>query len=302
MPEPDPHRDVPAPPSTYLVIPYFPGDRGDPKTDRPVPAPAVSYACPSIHVTGTPAPGVFRPAEPFRVAVEVANFGVGTSAAAVSVIVWWSTATSGFTDLRWFGQAVVAVPSHGGRATTVPMTNSIPADAGPHVCLLARATAVNTPLPAGAGPDPVHDPHWAQLNLVTAPVPPGQAPFPFDFAWSAGNPGARTARYVVSARPTGAVVLRTLARTLDARPVVADDLRLVVDGEEGPRVLELEAGESRELRLAGILGTPLERGTFTAIDIVQEDVTGDGDGDGRIVGAVGLILRADTGDGRAAPS
>ncbi|NUT46766.1 MAG: hypothetical protein HOV94_05515 [Saccharothrix sp.] len=288
MPDVPEGHDTPRP-STYLVIPYLPGDRGAPGTDRPVHAPAIWWLCPSLHVTGTPGPGVFEPGKPMNITVDVANFGTGTGAAVVSVVVWWSRPSTAFTELHWFGQDVIAVPSHGAVASTRPMTGAIPVDAPPHVCLLARATALASPLPPGGVADPINDAHWAQHNLDAVTVPAGQPDFPFRFAWSAGNPGADPARYQVSARPSGPRTLEALAEMFRAHPVRDADLRLLIGDAEGPQSLELPGGAQQDMLLSGVLGTPLEPGTFTAIDIVQVDVTDEQ----RMVGAVGLVLVAD---------
>ncbi|NEB27779.1 hypothetical protein G3I62_01390 [Streptomyces sp. SID14446] len=276
-------------PSTQLVIPYFRGDRGLP--DRPIPDPW--YYCPSIRVTGTPGPFTFTPGSPMDVTVDVANYGAGTSVAAASVIVWWADPTTGFTTLNWFGQAVVAVPSHGTHvARTKPITGTIPASAPPHVCLLARVTALASTLPQDTTPDPINEPHWAQLNLTTHPVTPEQTDFAF--SWQAGNPGKEGASYRLLARPADERALQGLALALGATPVTMPEMDLRIEEGDGPTVtVELDAGEQRRMHLSGNLTQELRRDTFTAVEVAQFDITENPDG--TPVGAVGLIIHPDYG-------
>lgn len=276
-------------PSTQLVIPYFHGDRGLP--DRPIPDPW--YYCPSIRVTGTPGPFTYTPGSPMNVTVDVANYGAGTSVAAAGVVVWWADPTSGFTTLNWFGQAVVAVPSHGTYvARTKPITGTIPASAPPHVCLLARVTALASSLPQDATPDPINEPHWAQLNLTTHPVEPEQTDFAF--TWQAGNPGTERASYRLLARPADETALQSLAHSLHATPVTMPDMDLRIEEGEGPvATVDLDGGERQDMHLSGTLSRALDRGTFTVVEVTQFDVTENPDG--VPVGAVGLIIQPEEG-------
>lgn len=272
-------------PSTRLVIPYFKGDRGLP--DRPIIDPW--YYCPSIRVTGTPGPFEFVPGNPMRVTVDVTNHGAGTSVAATSVVVWWAEPTTGFTTLNWFGQDVIAVPSHGTHvARTRPIEGTIPASASPHICLLARATALASSVPPDATPDPINEPHWAQLNLTTHRMAPDQNNF--SFGWVAGNPGRARSSYVLRVRPANERALEILGHALGARPVSTPDIALAIKGADGTQLmLDLDGGEQQPLHLTGQLPEPLEQDTFTAVEVVQLDVTENPDG--VPVGAVGLIIR-----------
>ena len=150
--------------STYLVVPYFSGDIGQPGIDRPLPPAAapgvVSWACPSIKVGGPP--GTFIPGDPLSVTVTVANHGAGTGVAIVNVAVWWADPTTAFTLTHLHGQSVVAVPSRGGVVTTKPIVNVIPISAPSHICLLVRVSSPADGPKTGAPIDPVSDRHWAQ--------------------------------------------------------------------------------------------------------------------------------------------
>lgn len=277
-------RDEQATPSVRPVIPYFPGDRGVP--DRPLPDPW--YYCPSIRVGGTPGPLVHVPGGDLTVTVDVRNLGLGTAAALVDVVVWWAEASTGFATLHPFGQDVVPVMSHGAQlATTRPMRNAIPAGTTPHVCLLARAAALLSSPPPTAVPDPANQPHWAQLNLTAAEPDHDNG---FDFSWLAGNPGRGRGRFELRARPAGRRELRGVAEVLGADAVDMPGMELSIEGGDGPcAALELAGGEQRRLRLRGRLADRLERGTFTAFEVAQFDVTQHREG--VPVGSVGLIVR-----------
>ncbi|MET7447576.1 hypothetical protein OG810_03565 [Streptomyces sp. NBC_01693] len=279
----EPHG--PSTPSTLLVIPYFDGDRGLP--DRPLTG--VFYYCPSIVVSGTPSRFEFTPGQPMDVTVDVVNHGAGTSVAATSVVVWWAEPTTGFATLNWFGQEVVAVPSHGAYvARTRPITGTIPAGAPNHLCLLARATALSSSLPPDTTPDPINEPHWAQFNLMAHTVAPGETGFAF--SWLAGNPGGTGARYELRVRPADADALGRLTEVLEARPSAMPDMALTIEEGDGPRLaIELDGGEQRRVHLRGDLTQGLEPGTFTAVEVAQFDVTDDPEG--VPVGAIGLLLR-----------
>jgi hypothetical protein len=160
----------------------------------------------------------------------------------------------------------------------------------PHVCLLARATALATSLPPSAAPDPINDPRWAQLNLNAVIVPSGEAAFDFEL-W-AGNSSAEPVTYGIVARPANEVALEALTAFTQTRAVFTPDTKVriaEVDAEsnEGSRLqIELGPSESRRLRLTGHLAAPIADGTFTAVEVEQYDLRQE-----RVTGSLGIVLQ-----------
>ena len=276
--------------STYLVVPYFAGDKGRPGRERPLPPASspgvISWACPSIKVGG--APGTFVPGAPLSVTVTVANYGAGTSVGIVNVAVWWSDPTTAFTQTHLHGQAVVAVPSQGGIATTKAIINTIPASAPSHICLLVRVSSPADTVPSGSPIDPVNDRHWAQLNLNAVPAPGGA----FQFAFLAGNPLEEECIFALRARPVAPRGVEALVDTIRAEPLFLEELGVdfvLLDedgrpsGEEFTGRLALRPGESRKVLVGGQLPRELAAGEFAAIEVVQEC-------EERLIGSLGLVL------------
>jgi hypothetical protein len=285
-------------PSQFLTIPYAPDDIGAPG-QRPLPGglagPPVYWACPSISVAGPP--GTFEPGRDLAVTVTVRNAGGGSVPALATVTVWWALPSTGFTDLRFHGQASVVVPSKGGTATTAPIVRMIPADAPSHICLLALVTAPadlpeKDPASGKLVVDPVGDRHWAQLNLNAIKTGRGGA---FAFPFLAGNPLPEAARFRLLARPVRAEPLRMLARLIGLEPVPLEDLGLTVapragEGRSPEATVTLGPGEREEFVVAGRLPDTVDPGRFTAVEVVQlreEDEAGR-----HPVGGIGLTLMA----------
>ncbi len=286
-------------PSTYLVIPYFSGDKGRPSIERPLSSSIVSWLCPSIVVNGQPGKNQFKRGEPTSVTVDVANWGAGALSAPVVVQLWWSDPSTGFTKKNLFGQSVVIAPTGGGVRRSPAIVGVIPASAPPHICFLAHVTSPLDNGTPGALAHPVNDRHWAQLNVAEVTTTVGQQ---FQFMVWVGNPMRRASTFAVEVRAVSRELLPALERirrgTL-TRPDRAS-LRLfelrrgggdeICGGEREDRyAVTLEPGERRAVHMIGELPANTEPGTSAAFEIVQS--VGEHDGQ-RVVGAVGLIVTA----------
>lgn len=282
--------------STYLVVPYFAGDRGRPSLERPLSSAVVWWLCPSIVVNGQPGKNTFRRGEPTTVTVDVANWGAGTASAPVHVQLWWADPSTGFTAKTLLGQAVMVAPTGGGVRRSPPIVGTIPTSAPPHVCLLAYVSSPLDALPQGSPADPVGDRHWAQLNIAEMAAPLGQ---PFQLIVWAGNPFARAATFAVEARTLSREALETLIRIRRTSALSLEHARLAL--REGRREeagegrdeaiathrLTLEPGRRRSLHLVGMLPDDVEPGTDVAFEIVQTSAD-----DERVIGATGIVARS----------
>jgi len=287
-------------PSTWLVIPYFNGDKGRPSVERPLNSSIVWWLCPSIIVKGQPGKNQFQRGAPTSVTVDVANWGAGTLAAPVLVQLWWADPSTGFTTKTLFGQSVVIVPTGGGVRRSPPIVGVIPTSAPPHVCLLAHASSpldVGTP---GAPINPVNDRRWAQLNVAEVATTVGQL---FQFMVWTGNPLRRATTFDVAVRPVLREALPALERARRTSIVRTDrtsiqlfERRRGEDGaasrvERGDRhEVTLEPGERRAVHVAGELPADIEPGASVAFEIVQS--AGGGNDEPLVYGAVGLIVTA----------
>jgi hypothetical protein len=281
--------------STYLVIPYFAGDRGRPGLERPLNSSIVWWLCPSIIVNDQPGKNNFQRGVPTKVTVDVANWGSGTAAAPVHVQVWWADPTTGFTSKQRFGQTVLATPTGGGVRRSPPLFGIIPTSAPPHVCLLANVSSPLDSAAVTAPADPVGDRHWAQLNLTEVSSGTGK---PFQLMIWVGNPFDHEAAFEVFVRPVAEEAFGTLARLRNTEIVGIQDGAFALwegrrvngdltRGEVAHYQLTLEAAGRRAVHVAGELPVHLEPGTEAAFEIVQ---TYHGQQEQQVVGAFGVIV------------
>jgi hypothetical protein len=290
-----PHDDLNDQP--FLFIPTYPpppnfGD--DTGLVRPLPKAIPYYRCPGIHVI-TP----FQPGSPLTVKVTIGNWQGGNSASLAMAAVWWSPALSGSTipdPQKFVGFASIPLPPHGAQDTTHAMTVTVPADAPPHICLLAKVWhALDMPPTTQiAGKtvevaDPINDRHWAQHNLVAL-----QASGPQIIQFLATNPMPEAAQFDLLVQPLGQEKWATLAESERATPVLTlVRFRLSGPGNEAETTgdntlrhhVNLEAGEHRNMTLSVDLPEPLQPGTFAPFEVLQfkSDIP---------VGGFGIVLRA----------
>jgi hypothetical protein len=281
----------------YLFVPTYPPPLGfgdDSGANRPVPNGVVYYLCPGIQVLNA-----FQPGSPLTVKVVIANWQGGSSASIAFAAVWWSPAFSGTIipdPDKLIGVRTVPLPPHGGQATTSSVTVTIPADAPPHICLVAKVWHPLDLPPTtliGGQPvevaDPVNDRHWAQHNLIAV-----QAAGPQKFQFLATNVLEADAQFILVVRPLNQEGWSVVARTEQGIPVqVRARLRLAgaagdpeVSGDNTVRQqITLKGSEHRIMTLAIELLEPLHPGTFAPFEILQ--LKGD-----TPIGGIALVLRA----------
>ncbi|MEP6463022.1 MAG: hypothetical protein ABJC62_06280 [Frankiaceae bacterium] len=271
---------IPAYPPPALAPP----DKGDTGL-RPV-APVV----PVWASAGLQALTAFQPGSDLTVQVTVGNWQGGNSDSSADVAVWWSPPVSGKPVLdpkKFLGFSSIPVSPHGGRATTPPMTGTIPSDSGPHICLFALVCNA-LDMPETALVDPVNDRHWAQHNLI---VVAGPAPQPIGFF--ATNASGAPARFDLHVRSVGQEMLPGLAETQQAEPVQQLGQFRLQDRDTGGEAVgersvvhpvTLEAGEQREMQLSITLPDPPPQGAFTAFEVLQLQ-------DDTLVGGLGIVVR-----------
>ncbi|MFD8688756.1 hypothetical protein [Streptomyces sp. NPDC059651] len=253
---------------------------------RPVPASVCWYLCSGIQSL-TP----FEPGEDLTVQVSVGNWQGGNSASVAYVGVWWSKPVSGPVmpePSKFIGFSQVAVPPHGGRAETSPVTARIPAGAGNHICLLAKVWhPLDNVADAGVG-DPVNDRHWAQHNLTAMPASPPQP-----FAFLATNPTDQEATYQIDVRPMPRELWGNLPTDDRLRPVYASawlSLTATAGAEEVQgqnaltHTLTLGPREQREMELLAVVTDEVAAGTFVPFQIAQYR-------NERPVGGIAVLLR-----------
>jgi hypothetical protein len=281
-----------------LFIPTYPpplnlGD--DTGLVRPVPNGVPYYLCPGIQTMNA-----FQPGSPLTVKVVVGNWQGGNSASIALVAVWWSPALSGSTipdPKKFIGFASIPLPPHGTQDTTHAITVTIPADAPPHICLLAKVWhALDMPPTtqiAGKAvevADPIHDRHWSQHNLVTVQATGSQT-----IQFLATNLMSEKARFSLIVQPLGGEKWSALTEGEYATPVrTRARLRLFerVNNVEatGDNTLRqeviLEAGEHRNMTLSIDLLETLQAGTFAAFEVLQFQSD-------KPVGGFGIVLRDD---------
>ncbi|MFV8160756.1 hypothetical protein ACNQVK_01135 [Mycobacterium sp. 134] len=267
---------------TWLVIPYFTGDKGLPNSQRPLanvtppagqPAP-IYWLCNGIRVEGNPL-RKYIPDQPTTIEVDVANYGGGTNVAAITVTLWWAPPSPGFPPkLTPFGQAIVKARSRGGH-TTAKITGTIPDGAGPngHVCLLAQATAVGDQVTGN--PAPGAERHWAQLNIDSINA---EADGKFATMFIASNSSHQPKTYHLSAQITDTRSAEHLAELLDTQiardPAITFELASgdTKSSDDRPLVLHLEPHQSVEVLLQG--QTHQQADEVTIIEISQHGAAG----------------------------
>jgi hypothetical protein len=292
MPHDDPN-DYPA-----LFIPTYPPPPNlgsDTGLVRPVPNGVTYYLCPGIQVLTA-----FQPGSPLTVKVTIGNWQGGNSASVAMAAVWWSPPLSGTTvpdPQKFIGFASVPLPPHGARDTTPALTVTIPADAPPHICLLAKVWhALDMPPTTQiAGKpvevaDPINDRHWAQHNLVAVP-----AAGPQTIRFLATNPMPEAARFDLLVQPLGQEKWPALTE-LERGTLVRASARFRLSGPDGVaetagentlrQQVVLEAGEQRNMTLSVDLPEALQPGTVAPFEVLQFNAD-------KPVGGFGLVLRAD---------
>lgn len=283
-----------------LFIPTYPPPTGfgeDTGLVRPVPDGVPYYLCPGIQPLVA-----YKPGAPLTVKVVVGNWGGGASASLAMVALWWSPALSGATipdPDKFIGFASVPLPSLGAQSTTSALTCTMPADAPPHICLLAKVwhglDMPSTTLIAGKMVEvanPIDDRHWAQHNLVSV-----QAGNPQTIQFLATNPMADAARFCLVIQPLGREKWPALSRDGHASPAaLAARFRLSglrdereITGEGALRgELVLEAGEHRTMTLSLETFEPVRPRTFAAFEVLQSYAES-----GRPAGGFGIIVQGD---------
>ncbi|MFC8722046.1 hypothetical protein, partial [Kitasatospora sp. NPDC057198] len=254
-------------PPPVLPAGSFPVDNGL----RPVPPEVCWYLCSGIQPLTA-----FQPGKDLTVQVTVGNWQGGNSESLAYLGLWWSPPVSGplVPDAdKFIGFTTVLVPPHGGQAVSEPLTGRIPADAGDHVCLLAKVWHPLDP-PAGNTAAPVTDRHWAQHNLVVLPSD-GAGPLPF----LASNPLAEEAEYLVSVGPVPAARWAGFRLDGDPRPVEAGARLIVLTDADGRPLargegelsfaLTLDGGERRRLEVTVEPDGAVPAGAFAPFEIVQ---------------------------------
>lgn len=295
-PRPD-HDERAQPVTTFLVIPYFNGDRGRPGIERPLSASIVSWLCPSIVVNGQPGKNAFERGVPTSIIAGVANWGSGTTAAPVLVQLWWSDPATSFTKLTLFGQSVAAVPTGGGVVQCPPIVGTIPKSAPQHVCLLAYVSSPLDSVAPGSPIDPVGDRHWAQLNLVETTTTVG---LKFQTTIWIGNPFQEAATFLINAQLLQADALPALHRLRREETVRGDLTRLAIferraaaEDRENPdrwrpeQRVTIPAGERRAIIVAGELSPDIPPGHSVALEVVQRGRSERGE----TYGSIGIIVR-----------
>jgi hypothetical protein len=275
----------------YLCIPYWtspiPGlaepDSGE---ERPLPASVLSWVCPAIHASP------YTPGERLDVQVDIRNSGAGPGTALATVLVYWADATVGFAKPKLLGSASVAVAARGGTATTKVISGVIPATASNHICLLCAVT--HSLDKAGSTPNPIHDRHWAQRNLIAVGAAPGEptiAPF------TVANPTEEAMDFRLDVRLLEFDLLRGLARSLGGEPSdIGLNIRLL-DARGTVIGRDLEAGADLALepqqRLALNLSLePLSNLEGSQVSAVEAVLLAGGE---EAVGSLGFVVRAPHG-------
>jgi hypothetical protein len=298
----EPGHDGPETP--WIVIPYWTTDLGRKTIERPLPptpAPGsavlpgvLSYLCDSIDVVGG-APGVFTPGAATTVAVTVRNYGKGAGLDPVTLDLWWSAPTTEFGSLtkRPPMAQIVGMLARDGLAQRPPLVQNItfttPFDAGPHICVVLRASVGYQILPSDPPPtdgtpvwpsDPTGDRHWGQRNLHTVTADSSGR---FHISFSSANATAKDLPFLIRAGQVSGHAMERLAREVRATPGKAEwasiALRPLIrkqrdqpeDVADGRSELAITIGANRRLPmiLEGQLERPLGAGEFAALEVVQ---------------------------------
>ncbi|NED11842.1 hypothetical protein [Streptomyces sp. SID9124] len=276
----------------YLYIHSYPPpdlpDVGEDDGERPVPNGVCWYLCSGIQPLTA-----FRPGQDLTAQVAIGNWQGGNSPSMAYVGLWWSKPVSGPVipdPSKFMGFSPVAVPPHGGRAETTPLTARIPASSGNHICLLAKVWHPLDNVSAAGLADPVNDRHWAQHNLAVLPAAPA-APEPFAFL--ATNPTDDEVTYQIGVRPMPRELWGNIPNDERLRPVEASawlSLKDTATGGEAQgqnevtHTLTLSPMEQREMELLLVVTDEVGGGAFAPFQIAQYR-------DERPVGGIAVIVR-----------
>jgi hypothetical protein len=281
--KPRPAKNGGKPPSgPFLIIPYDPATLDN---NRPIPAGAISWWCPAIHIStgGIPYTGGPLPRDkPTAISVTVANWGDKGVTAMLSL--YWAEPTAGFigAHLRIDGLSdpvQVYVPAGGSDTHGVAVSPDFqfqPNTTMPdHLCFLVEITAGDG-YPSGTF-DPLTDRHYAQHNVKLVPLLQGMIG---TFAFQAGNPFNGKAEMTLRLLPTKVEHLRILEQLYLAKavelPASAFSLQFVGKGDVGRQHRDLTFGlEGGETLLCQGLVSPegLKPGQFSAgeVELIVND-------------------------------
>jgi hypothetical protein len=289
----------------WIVVPYWTGDQGRKTIERPlppapvpgsaVPPSVLSYACNSIEVIGGP-PGIFTPGAPTTVAVTVRNYGKGAGLDLVKLNLWWSAPTTEFGKLTLKPPMaqVAAILGRDGLAQRPPlvqnMTFTTPFDAGPHICVVVRATVGDPVLPLDPNTsdgipvwpaDPTGNRHWAQRNLHAVSA---NSSGKFHITFSSANATVRDLRFLIRANQVSGHALEMLAREVRAIPRRTEGVSIAIRpllsrrkqdqpegvvGAQAEIAVTIRANHRLPMVLEGQLTQPLNAGEFAAFEVVQ---------------------------------
>lgn len=191
-PEHDDPRRPEEEPSAYFFFPYFAGDDGT----RPLPAPVVDYACPSLLVDGMPyAWSHLLPGSTIALSALVTN--LGDMLAYGLVTFRWAEPTAQFSQQLTVAGQTGEVWLPGETRATAPIAWNVPKDIPPHACLLAE---IDSPLDAVPSPAPLSpvERHYAQQNLIFVELAPGETG---QVEIGVGNPSAQAAMFNLVVAP-----------------------------------------------------------------------------------------------------
>jgi hypothetical protein len=303
-----PADEQPGPETPFIVIPHWTNDLGRNTIERPLPndlptsargsavPPGVfSYLCESIKVIGG-TPGVFTPGVPTTVAVTVRNYGKGAGLDLVTLELWWSAPTTEFGNLtlKWPMVQVVDRLGRDALAQRPPlvkkMTFTTPPDAGPHICVVVRATVgdqvlavdPNTSDSTPVWPsDPTGDRHWAQQNLQRVSA---DSSGKFHISFSSANATARDLPFLIRANQVSEHAMEMLAREVLATPSKVEGASVAlrpllvrtqrdqpggVVGAQAEIAVTIRANCRLQMVLEGQLQQPLGAGEFAAFEVSQ---------------------------------
>jgi hypothetical protein len=264
----------------FLFVPHYPPPKGigaDTGQARPVPSPVIYYLCNGIHILSS-----YKPGQNLSFSVDVANWQGGNADSQAMVTTYWSPPLSGVAmpnQKIFLAFGTLPLPPQGGRGT-LPLTAPIPADAPPHICLLAKVfhSLDMAPLTPIAGQDvevadPVHERHWAQHNIS---VVPAANPSPIQFL--ATNPATEERTFQLRIQPISQDSWDGL-RTIRAGEPVTTSVRISLSDPRSDEQLESENAlthnillapeEQREMTVLIKPDGPLETGTYGAYEVIQ---------------------------------
>jgi hypothetical protein len=229
--------------------------------------------------------------------VTVRNYGKGAGVDLVNLDLWWSAPTTEFGKLTQnppMAQAI-AMSVRDGAAKRPPlvqnMTFTTPPDAGPHICVVVRATVGNPVLPVDPNTsdgtpvwpsDPTGDRHWAQRNLQKVLA---DSSGKFHISFSSANATARDLPFLIRANQVSEHAMEMLEREVRATPRKVEGASLVlrpllvlrnqrdqpegVVGAQAEIAVTIRANRRLQMVLEGQLQQPLGAGEFAAFEVSQ---------------------------------